>query len=323
MSRLKKIIDVLTREIDDATQSTSILPILCLQEVSTDWHAQLTTALSPLGYVVEASHYGSSTSGRMGVLTAVPSKSFRLLRSSIQPARALIPTATVIEEAFLASQSSVSMSTSSVFKFETAATPWIQSSVYNNELVLTEVEDQLSKQRFVVSNYHMPCLFQTPLAMVIHAGLFAHCSQQWAGEKPLIMVGDMNFQPGSAAYQLLTTGKLPECDLPAVLPIANAWSPSPLPGGPLSSAYVQLNDVEPDFTNRAASSWGGRVDEFTGTLDYVFLSDHWNVQQVRALPSLSSIDPTDFLPNENEPSDHLLIWVQAALSESSSCARGE
>ena len=47
----------------------------------------------------------------------------------------------------------------------------------------------------------------------------------------------------------------------------------------MRSAYVVKNRSEPEFTNYAATSWGG--GEFCETLDYLFLSPEWSVKAVR------------------------------------------
>ncbi|CAJ1367193.1 unnamed protein product [Effrenium voratum] len=60
----------------------------------------------------------------------------------------------------------------------------------------------------VVSTYHMPCDFSHMQVMVIHASLAAGCAYEFAGDLPLILAGDFNFRPGSAPYELLTTGSL-------------------------------------------------------------------------------------------------------------------
>jgi mRNA deadenylase 3'-5' endonuclease subunit Ccr4 len=47
---------------------------------------------------------------------------------------------------------------------------------------------------------------------------------------------------------------------------------------------------------------------FIDTLDYIFLSPQWSVQEVPALPHRDGANGP--FPNENEPSDHLLIAAE-------------
>lgn len=77
---------------------------------------------------------------------------------------------------------------------------------------------------------------------------------------------------------------------------------------PLRSAYAVMNGAEPDFTNYAKV----RDDPiFIETLDYMFLSDEWNVTSVEPLPNRDEVEGP--LPNAEEPSDHILIAAELAL----------
>jgi 2',5'-phosphodiesterase len=77
---------------------------------------------------------------------------------------------------------------------------------------------------------------------------------------------------------------------------------------PLRSAYVEANKSEPDFTNYA------KVQDdppFIDTLDYIFLSKQWAVEHVKQLPHRDqAMGP---LPNDQEPSDHMLIAANLYL----------
>lgn len=85
------------------------------------------------------------------------------------------------------------------------------------------------------------------------------------------------------------------------------WSPNVDP--PLRSAYKVLNGVEPDFTNYAKT-----VDSpmFIDSLDYIFMSDEWNVESVEKLSHRDEIGGP--LPNKDEPSDHVLIAANLTLN---------
>ncbi len=79
---------------------------------------------------------------------------------------------------------------------------------------------------------------------------------------------------------------------------------------PLRSVYTVSNGKEPDFTNYA------QVQDdpvFIDTLDYIFVSEHWRVDEVLPLPHRSEISGP--LPIDSEPSDHLLISAHISLTD--------
>ena len=78
---------------------------------------------------------------------------------------------------------------------------------------------------------------------------------------------------------------------------------------PMRSAYALKNKVEPEFTNYAQSK---DDPPFIGTLDYIFLSNHWRVNRVRELPPLEGFKGP--LPVETEPSDHLLLSTDVSVA---------
>eukprot|EP00913_Durusdinium_trenchii_P025720 g24136.t1 len=118
-----------------------------------------------------------------------------------------------------------------------------------------------------------------PQVMVIHASICAKCAFEFAGDLPLVLAGDFNFRPGSAPYELLTTGKLKE---------DHEHRPVDVEAGS-HNLDCQAFDEEP----------------FVGTLDYIFVSKQTEVVSVERLPS--SVTQGGHLPTEKEPSDHLLI----------------
>jgi 2',5'-phosphodiesterase len=72
-----------------------------------------------------------------------------------------------------------------------------------------------------------------------------------------------------------------------------------------SSCSCSNGTNEPDFTNY--SKMGDNVDDppFIDTLDYIFVSHQIHVTDVLSLPHRNDIEGP--LPNEQEPSDHLMI----------------
>lgn len=115
--------------------------------------------------------------------------------------------------------------------------------------------------------------------------------------------GDFNIKPTEPVYHFLTTGELEE---------TSPFYPSPKNGmvwwptsKPMRSAYAVKNDgKEPDFTNYAQSR---DSEPFIDTLDFVFLSEKWGVENVLELPHRD--DAKGPFPNLDaaEPSDHIMI----------------
>ena len=56
--------------------------------------------------------------------------------------------------------------------------------------------------------------------------------------------------------------------------------------------------------------WGGT--QFCETLDYIWLSPEWHVDDVVDLPSRSELTVESF-PSQDEPSDHMLIGATLSL----------
>lgn len=171
----------------------------------------------------------------------------------------------------------------------------------------------------------MPCAFYAPMVMTIHTDLAGRHIQRLAASSsyedmndketknlavdPYILAGDWNFKPGDSSYRLMTTGMMdrgaPEWPTPKYTKYGVVeWKPSLKP---MRSAYAVASSdgkTEPDFTNFA------RVQEdepFIDTLDYIFISDEWNVQEVKPLPNRRDSDGPYPNLDRNEPSDHIMI----------------
>lgn len=160
---------------------------------------------------------------------------------------------------------------------------------------------------FCISNYHMPCAFYAPPVMNIHAEMVVRHCEKLAGSDPHILAGDFNFMPDSPHYKLITTGELWRNDPSYPKKKWGMEWRSNIRG--MRSAYAESNHGEPDFTNYAQVE---DDEPFIGTLDYVFLSDEWDVVGIRSTPHRRSVRDGPY-PNENEPSDHIVIAADLTL----------
>jgi 2',5'-phosphodiesterase len=154
-----------------------------------------------------------------------------------------------------------------------------------------------SSDDFCVANYHMPCAFQVPQLMTIHAALAAQFVHRFSSSRPYVLAGDFNFKPHDEQYQLYKRGSLQPTSSALPPPFAaknHKWQP--VLAAPLRSAYFEALGSEPAFTN-----WSQVKAEpvFKETLDYIFLSAGWRVDAVRDLDALE-IDR--MMPSEDQPS---------------------
>lgn len=162
--------------------------------------------------------------------------------------------------------------------------------------------------------YHMPCAFDQPQLMVMHAALAMQHLQKLAAatSAPCLLGGDWNIKPGDPAHALLTTGTMdPTLSAPPDMPEGDYWSPSLRCA--MRSAYQVVHGHEPDFTNYAQSAKDAAP--FIGCLDYVFCSPHLRVLGAPPLPNREDYLPAGPLPTASEPSDHLLVSVELELSQ--------
>jgi len=171
-----------------------------------------------------------------------------------------------------------------------------------NTLVFTRLRDIHTEGVLCLACYHMPCAFNSPKVMTIHAGLVAQKALKLAAGAPLVLAGDFNFKPLDPQYRLMVSGSMDAQDAayPQPQPGCEAWRPT-LPAA-LRSAYAEANGAEPDCTNYAQVR-----DEaaFIDTLDYIFVSAGVQVLTADLLPHRSAINGP--LPASTEPSDHLLL----------------
>jgi hypothetical protein len=160
----------------------------------------------------------------------------------------------------------------------------------------------------------MPCAFQFPQVMVLHAALCLQEVQRQAGSLPYVLAGDFNFKPEDPMYALYQTGTIAKDD-PAYpeLPAADKWTPTL--AHPVQSAYRAVNGTEPEFTNYCIS--GGNKTLFKATLDYCFFRG-LDAQAVLPLPSSEDFAAVVSLPNEDEPSDHIKIGATFSFPTSAS-----
>jgi 2',5'-phosphodiesterase len=296
--------------------------IICLQEVSQLWAGPLHAFFQQRRYHFVTAPYGRPWNGYMGVGLAWPTDVYEAAEVEIKrlvdsrrwpsaPHPNRFVGASLQATAFLVGIWRRGLHLVGI-ETEAPYDPWVVAQRRSNELIFARLCHRQDPLAFCVTTYHMPCLFGSAKkrqTMIIHASLAAQYVQRRAADDPYVLAGDFNFVPGSSAYRLLTEGKweVEHEDFPT--PRAGddtGWDANNVK--PLRSAYAVKNGREPDFTNRARV---GDEPLFSDTLDYIFLSPHWSVEEVVQLERGSDLEGP--FPNTREPSDHVLIGADLTL----------
>lgn len=307
-TRLTKILTKLEHEIE--THSNDKATIFCLQEISYDWAGALHAFFARHNYHVLTGLYGKKFNGYMGVLTAYPTDKLETVSVDICRLADTVEDWPVKPQEGALSRL-VRNLLSPPLKFlgvynEEPESHWSIAKSRHNVLLTAILKDKSSSQQFCIGNYHMPCCFYAPMVMTLHSDLCLSRVQKIAGDViPYILAGDFNIKPTDSTYALLTTGEMavtdPSYPTPPMHAPEHAWKPT-LQEAARSAYAVANGGTEPDFTNYS------RVKEdepFIDTLDYIFISEGVQVLDVTPLPHRDqSAGP---FPNQDEPSDHILI----------------
>eukprot|EP00924_Labyrinthula_sp_SR-Ha-C_P001542 snap_masked-scaffold_18-processed-gene-1.21-mRNA-1 protein AED:0.06 eAED:0.07 QI:0/-1/0/1/-1/1/1/0/355 len=320
-NRLKKILAKLNKEIISHHDSK---PIFALQECSLDWASKLHKFFLDNEYTFVHNNYGHKFNGYMGVAIATP-KSYK-----IHEIRQKRISETVEEPEQGQEIINTEVSTSIKEKIQYSILPFIFNLIilflgrlninYKFSVLREESDYQMATRRFNIatslllseasnenpsfwiSTYHMPCLFKRPNVMRLHLEGLANYVEELSRKKkvPHILLGDFNMQPDSELYKDFTRDDF-------------------------VSAYKVFAGKEPEVTNYAVSVFKAKrkdeedeVNEFIGTLDYIFLSPfggkRFEVEDCVSLPSIIEVqEQAASFPSDKEPSDHLLIGCTLTL----------
>lgn len=303
--------------------------VICLQEISITWDGPLTEFFLRRGYCFIPGRYGKKFNGYMGVAVAVPLQKYEvndvdittIADTKFRP-RSPKPTfaqnfiRSIFVNPFYGVLKMLGLWTRSFSPWDEACwrqnqmvtvrlTPRSLSGAVDASLLVADGAEPKKSQSFVVGTYHMPCAFYLPALMMIHSALSTQHIQKFAKSDPYVFAGDFNIKPSDPMYTLLTEGAMPT-DTPDVPPNEAGDEKFKMSVRPMRSAYKEKCGSEPALTNWAKTSRpGSPLKEFTGTLDYVFISPEWVVEDVQELPSQETAGGP--FPSQHEPSDHLLL----------------
>lgn len=295
--------------------------IICLQEVSLAWSGQLHTFFANRGFHLVLAAHGSYFSGYMGEGLAFPLDLYeadelyveRLTDKMGWPVKKK-PTGlgAVVEEV----GGRMGKAWNALFgpkkKKRTAPRePWEHARGRLNRFIFARLRSKTNGAKLCVATYHMPCVFWSPPVMLIHSALVVRTFQKLCKGDWGILAGDFNIKPDDVCYDMILKGGIEEGNefFPAKTPDGspgNKWFPKVL--GPMKSAYREVLGEEPDFTNYAKVE---SYPEFIETLDYLFCTPEVDVVDVMRLPPRTAVQGP--LPNQTEPSDHIMVGATIRL----------
>lgn len=218
-TRLWRVEDRLMAEMEDHC-------VICLQEVSREWHDALRTLFSGQGYDMHFVGYGTSWDGHMGVLVAWSREKYALETTRSHRVGDSVRAEDVPSECKLAPTTSVLGGGSWLVKRAASFIDWATGKppVYD---VLAEAKKRDNcalfvrlrclgsrsttgvPNRFWVGTYHMPCVFgsrEKEAVAELHAMAIKRISVSLhtpGYALPLVLLGDFNTQPDSVAYNTL------------------------------------------------------------------------------------------------------------------------
>ena len=329
------------------------LSIICLQELTQEWHDRLLPLFSSYNYTLLSSHYGPQRSGYMGTAMAFPSSLYSLEEAKITKLTDLKfwgERERDIQGDRLISV--ISFLLKILFFFVNFFFSWMLNkplcySLYfrdggdiqkakdkNNSVIMIKLSKKVKlleqgdedasppsspsspSTSFVIATYHMPCEFQKPNIMHLHISLLFNSVEKFAKKDPYIVTGDFNITPPSEAYHLITKGHLPPEEmnrfLSAIPKDGLVTEKDVVVSQPMLSAYAVRLGEEPPLTNYKVEEYDGKLSDFSGTLDYIWVKPGITVENVIQLPLGRSDFPTP-LPTLEEPSDHLLLGADLKI----------
>lgn len=289
--------DRVEQTLDSMTNQNKIIG---LQEVTQSWCGKLHSFFQQRDYHVIHRLNSLSGQGYMGILLAIPNKTYLIEDVLIQK---------VVDSKSWSKQSQSYMGwlmsyirapvdrlIGLFYKKEVDLWDYVQGAHHN--VICARIRD---RTRFVVATYHAPCVFWLKYATLIHTSLVNQVVNRFADGLPTVLMGDFNFKPDSPSYKLMTEGLVDNDQQPRY---RDSWRITALP---MSSAYT-LSKLggEPLYTNRSITDRGGI---FSDTIDYIFLKGKIAVRNCISLPEANS----SFFPDAIEPSDHLPIGADLCI----------
>ena len=281
-------------------------PIICLQEISTDWKGTLELLFAKHDYSFFNISYGI-----LGVGIAIPNQSISVTNVEYIHIGELIKTNTSrliwrteeeyreaerdrkIREDNLTFMQKVSLYVKDMTAFIPEYIRVIEETIKEakwRKNYAIRITLEASEKRFIVYNYHMPCTFKKPIIQFLHLSVFKRLILQHH-MIPTIFAGDFNITPSSDEYKFFTGEPVPESKT-VYLPKEDQEDIS------YQSFKMTTAAQTTPFTCHSETKFGGY---FKDTLDYIFVSNA-NIKMSDAL-----LETNEKMPNSVCPSEPLLI----------------
>lgn len=250
--------------------------IFVLQEVSREWGNRLKIWFNKKKYRFEKDHYGNKQSDFMGVAIAYPSN-FKLTDYFSKVIGAQLELK-LEDENYLTQ-----------LYYWARAKLGYRDNRFNDDVenavrrknVLLGLKLSYHEKTFWVMTYHMPCAFYSQNVMNWHASECLKEIKKLKKNCPVIFGGDFNSKPGSLVHKLFTNGEI-------------------------QSAYLESDGKEPQATNYVETRRGYK---FKACLDFIFYT-----KELLKLESTMILEALDkLMPNDQEPSDHLMIGASFSI----------
>jgi mRNA deadenylase 3'-5' endonuclease subunit Ccr4 len=284
--------------------------VICLQEVDTASSGQFQLDFKKRGYDFYFHGYGKQWNNFMGVAIAVPSSfnvvkvdKFRIADGKDWPKPSYHINSKTSQWMKYLSRGYVDWTTP-----YTSYKTWSISKKKWNFMITLEIQNDKGSNIFV-STLHMPCSFRNPSTMFTYAALARQHIKDFSNGSPYVLAGDFNICPNSDLYNFLLTGNCDPKSIRKDFPPEDTWNPNDLELGNIRSAVLECHGSEPAFTNYCFNSIFGNTEPFCDTLDYIFVSEHFGIEDTFKQPSFTSTTE-NLCPSIDEPSDHLLIWAE-------------
>ena len=279
--------------------------VICLQELSLTLLPEVELFFRRMNYTLFHNLYGNRYDSYMGVGIAIPVSMQLNSIAIIKMGDHIRLMSKCHEERTNILTWGHSLFQSIMKKFVQAASdPWGIAMNRNNSLICVQII--IDNKPIWIGTYHMPCLYQTPDVMAIHASVVKNLMFQLASGHDFILAGDFNIRPCDPCYQFLIGESHVGCTLPKSSTYEISYQPNT--EQVLKSAYREKRGAEPAYTvfSHTTSS-----PNFCATLDYIFFKGCLTVEKVLEL----SDHPTgESYPDETHPSDHLMIAATFSLT---------
>lgn len=282
--------------------------VICLQEVSYTWAGKIITFFQQYNYYTVYTPYGNYFNGFMGVLSAFPQDLYQLENCDISQ-----------------------IGGTSKYKYEkpekkTCTTKFwnfffrkeeekkikqkndlIKESLYKkNAMISLQLLHLPTNKKVWICNYHMPCSFDKPLLMNIHALLVKQHVLRLCSYEPFVLVGDFNMKVGSEPYQIITEKKYFDND-PDLQPFVDPFV------DPELFDFLRFEDVyQKKIGKISCTTWANtkKFGEFKDVIDYIFYDSlSLKPEKVLDIPIIKTE-----CPNSDEPSDHISIGATFSFS---------